>query len=271
MTHKSGLVASRAARRLVELERQEWGREVREAFAHWLDRRPSDDPGCEARVELARALCEWEEPAPELFLRGTRWVQMEAGLEVAGSLRGLCAVGLVRTRSEFGLERAADLLADPKEPARVLAAQAVSESGSVAAAALLRLRLLTGEADTAVILECLTGLFALTPQRALEFVKEYYLASPGSAGWSAAVLAVGESRLPEALAVLIELYPQTVRGPDRRAVLEAMAMLRSAEALEFLLERVERESEAQSRLARQVVEKFWTDEATLARLEGVVR
>lgn len=265
------MVAVRAVRRLMELECQEMGSEVRAAFAHWLSRKSTDDVGCEVRTELCRCLCEWEEPARELFLKGSRWRQVEAGQDVAGNLRGLCAVGLVRTRAEGALERAADLLADPEPAARVWAAQAVSESGSVAAAAVLRLRLLTGEFDTGVILECLSGLFALTPLAALEFVREYYLGDLSGPGWSAAVLSVGESRLPQGLEVLIELYPQAVRAADRRAVLEAIALLRSGGALEFLLELVERESDAQSRLARQVVEKFWTDEATLARLEGIVR
>jgi hypothetical protein len=75
------------------------------------------DPGCRAKVEIARALYELGEDPAAVFPRGVRHRQMEpvfGGREdTAAELRCVCALGLVRLQSPDALVELAELLADP--------------------------------------------------------------------------------------------------------------------------------------------------------------
>lgn len=106
-------------------------------------------------------------------------------------------------------------------------------NGGPAGALLLKLKILTGEPEPDVLAECFSGLLAAAPERSLPmlagFVNSEYIAIA-----EAALLALGSSRLPEALEVLKTKWVQTA-GPLRKTVLLAIGMVRSDAAVEFLL------------------------------------
>jgi HEAT repeat protein len=202
------------------------------------------DPACKALNAIAEALVTLGESAPEAYFAGVRHIQKEGSfgppVDVASKLRGLCARGLVRCAHPDALLEAVTLLADPEVPARVGAVQALADSGSPAAELVLRLKALQGD-DADVMGECFTALLAITPGRSVEFVANF-LNAPSPAVIEAAALALGESRSAKALPLLQEAWNRHPRQALRKTILLAIALLRSDEAVAFLLMRRERDA-----------------------------
>src|SRR5262245_13295365 len=92
------------------------------SFERFLVNPVKTDPGCRAKVEIARALYELGDDPGAVFLRGIRHRQLEpvyGGREdTAPELRALCALGLVRLGHPDAMVELADLLADPEAAAR---------------------------------------------------------------------------------------------------------------------------------------------------------
>jgi HEAT repeat protein len=126
-----------------------------------------------------------------------------------------------------------DLLADPEKAARVGAAQALTYSGTEAAALLLRLKARLGDRESEVIAECLGGILELNPQEGVAFVAEF-LASADEAIQEAALLALGSSRQPAAFEVL-KPFAQRHRGELLEVAHVALALLRLPAATDYLL------------------------------------
>ena len=98
---------------------------------------------------------------------------------------------------------------------------------------LLRLKARVGDREPDVISECLFGLLDGSPKENLPFVAEF-LDSADVATCEAAILALGRSRLPEAVDLLKTCWQQHPIGLNE-AIFVAMAMLRLPAATEFLL------------------------------------
>lgn len=257
LDHKSSAVVKRAAILVFEHKLESLLEEVRESFERFLKLGPGADKGCEAKTALMKAMCELEFREEDLYLRATTLVQKEFAYgappdDVAAELRGLAGIGLVRNYFADVLEVLADLLSDPEARTRSLAAQAILEHGHQAGAALLRLKLRTGEKDSEVLLDCLLGLLLLSPNRGLDFTRDYLDTLEGS-HWEAALLALGQSRSLPALEFLISRYPEQVRPYQKRALLEAVALNRSEEALAFLREQAQSEESS----ATELLKSYW--------------
>lgn len=259
--HASSLVVARAARKVAEHRLLHLKTELVQAFQRLLEAGPSADRGCEAKTALAFSLVELGTGQEALFAQGAVLVQKEAAyggpVDTAAELRGLCGLGLVRCRKVGVLEDLAILLADPEPVARTLAARAVVENGEEQGSALLLLRLLSGEDFPDVVLECMSGLFALCGERAVGYLRRHFLLSPVHEMWPMAVLALGESRSGQALQVLLELYPSTLNSGERKPLLEAIAMTRLGSALDFLRDLSQNEPKAIREEALEVIERFW--------------
>ena len=127
-----------------------------------------------------------------------------------------------------------ELLVDKETTARVAAARVLAASGRAEAEPLLRLKAHLGDEEPEVTTEALAGLLALAPRRSLPFVARF-LESGDGAVVAAAALALGESRLEEAVPLLARRYQ---RGADRRleqTLLIAISMLRREPGLDYLL------------------------------------
>src|SRR5262249_44423168 len=153
-----------------------------------------------------------------VYRAGIAHVQKEPAwgppVDTAPELRGQCALGLVRARDPGASVAAATLLADPEAGARTGAAQALAEVEAGAAVPLLRQRLLTGDAEPAVIAACTATLLAHDPGPTLELCGTY-LASAPDAFAEAVALALGESRLAGALPVL-HRWSEAAARPSRQ-------------------------------------------------------
>jgi len=130
------------------------------------------------------------------------------------------------------------MLVDPEPAARIGAVHALATNGGDAGALALRLKVLTGDSESEVIAECLSGLLASPSASAIAFVARYVAAEEPAIA-EAAILALGASRGPQAFEVLKEKWERTHRGPIKKVLLLALATSRNEDALQFLLKLLE--------------------------------
>jgi hypothetical protein len=270
---KTSHVVAKAAQVTGELGLAVLSDDLAAAFPRFLVAPARSDPGCRAKTEIARALCELGVDPADVLLRGVRHRQLEpvfGGREdTAAELRSLCALGLVRTGHRDAMVALADLLADPEPGARIGAARAIACMGDPAGEALLRLRALAGDADAGVLSECLGALLALAPVRGLEFASRF-LERDDAVVQEAAALALGGSRLPGALPILRAWWERTADGELRRTALLAIAMLRHDDAIAALLAVVGDAPGPDARQALAALGTYRHDDGLRARVDRAV-
>lgn len=243
------LLVARAARVAGDLGKSELADDMLAAFDRLMKDPVETDKGCHGKTEIAKALLTMEHPASGLFLRGLRHVQMEGAyggpIDVAIELRANCAIGLANSGHPHTVIELVPLLLDPGLPVRLAAAQGVAASGQLSAEAVLRFKVMVGDEEPEVLTECLTGLLRLFPERSLEFVAPLL----GGGVRQAAILALGESRLEEAVPLLRAEWERSYDRESRRLVLLALVTSRREPAVDFLLSIVAEADPAAARLA----------------------
>ncbi len=223
------------------------------AYERLCDNPLKRDPACRGKTALVDALQYLDASAGDLYLRAARTVQLEpvygGKQDMAAELRGAAARGLVRMSHPDALEVLAELLADPESNARMAAVRALASHGGAPALPLLRLKALVGDDDPEIVGDCLLALLQISPDGSLDFVERFLDGELAEA----ALLALGQSRTPAALPVLQRYWERTV-DPDRsRTALLSIAMMRSDEAIDWLVARVAREP---GPIARDVIRAF---------------
>ena len=237
-----GIAITQASRMIQKAEIQSLVPDLVAAFERCLIKPETTDPSCLAKKAIAETLYHLEYNKEELFLSGIRHVQREpvwgGRQDTAPALRSVCALGLVRMHYPLVLSELADLLADPEAEARIGAVRAIAYNNNPDAAPLLRLRVQIGD-NLPVFSECLLALLKLTPEPALSLVTRFLTLQPAQSSAaefaSAAALALGEARLPQAFPPLQHWWERSPDPEQRRTALLAIAMLRQNEPLDFLL------------------------------------
>lgn len=239
LASKYPFAVAQAAKIVGEAERYDLIPDLVAAFERCMTKPVETDPGCTAKLKIVDALYRMEYSNEALFLRGIRHIQPEpiwgGSEDTAAALRGTCALGLVRMNYPQVMSELADLLADPKQDARMAAARAIAYSGDLLAGVpLLRLRIQVG--DTAPVLsDCFLALLQLCPESSSLALIRRFLTSDLNEVAEVAVLALGESRLPESFPVLQSWWQQTQIPELRQTALTAIALLRQDDAISFLL------------------------------------
>ena len=135
---------------------------------------PKLDRRCAAVTEIVSALYELDYTEPAPFLKGIKHVQLEASfgppVDEAAKLRAVSAQGLLRTRHQDALSEVLPLLTDCEPAARAGTVRALAANGGEAGVLLLRLKVLSGDAEAAVLGECFAGLLAAAPEKSVGFV-----------------------------------------------------------------------------------------------------
>jgi len=270
---RSNLVVAKAAKIACQARATELVPDLVSAF-HRLMKNPAKlDKGCAATTEVVSALYELDYVEPEVFLLGIHHVQMEGSfgppVDAAAKLRGISAMSLARTSHPVALVEIVSLLVDEWPEARIGAVRALAANGGPAGALLLRLKILTGENEPAVLAECFSGLLAAAPESSLLLIAGF-TDSEDLAVAEAALLALGSSRLPEAFDLLKARWERTAGGSLRRSVLLAIAMIRSDPAIEFLLAQL---AECSASIAKDVIAAlafFRSNDKVRGRVESVV-
>jgi hypothetical protein len=230
---KHSLVAAKAARMIGEAERRDLAESVATALGKLLTAPAAADKGCSAKIAMARALNKLEYDDAGLFLKGMKHIQLEpvwgGSEDTAADLRAVCAMGLAGSTYFHKLREIVWLMADKEWPARCGAIRAIAACGGDSAALLLRLKALTGDKVDEVMSDCYTALLAVEGASAVPLVVSL---APRS---EAATLALGASRLAEAIEALKELFSRTADPESRRSILLSLATARTESAIEFLI------------------------------------
>ena len=102
-------------------------------FEKWLDTKASLDPGCTAKIGLAKALVALEASSLEPLPKGLTLVQKEASygppIDTAAELRGICCIGLVRCGAQMYFRVSQNSWLNPEPMTRYQAARAAAETG----------------------------------------------------------------------------------------------------------------------------------------------
>jgi hypothetical protein len=242
LRNRSNLIVSKAAKVVGELQLKALIPDLVAAFSKLMKDGPRLDKRCAAVTEIVSALYELNYQEPEPYLAGLKHVQMEASfgppVDEAAKLRAVSAQGLVRTRHPDALTEVTQLLADREPAARLGAVRALAVNGGEAGILLLKLKVLTGDDEPAVLGECFSGLLEASPAKSVPFVAKYIDSADGDLA-QAAMLALGESRLLAGFEVLREKWARTIAMPVPRVLLSAMAASKLDEAIAFLVSLVE--------------------------------
>jgi len=272
LRHKSNHVIAAAADTAGRMELASFCPELVQAFLELMKKPAVRDQGCKALISIAKALAAMDRQAPQVYFAGIRHVQKEGSfgppVDVAAPLRGVCAQGLVRINHPDALLECVTLLADPEIEARAGAVRALGESGQSEGMLLLRLKALLGD-DGEIMSECFAALLRLAPAPSLEFVSGFLKSSSEEVADGAA-LALGESQIPAAFGKLRECWEQSARPSLRRTLLLALAMLRQDEALEFLMKRLEEDTERVAVDALAALVLYARDDSVRGRIDKIL-
>jgi HEAT repeat protein len=264
---KSTVVAARAAEIAARAGLERLEPALLEAFDRFMH---ETDKGCIAKTAIARALLELESRAELTLLRGARHVQMEPAFpraaDVAAELRAACAVALVNMRSRQAINVLVHHLADKEPFVRSAAVRTLAAHGGDAAEALVRYKLLVGDDDFAVVADCFPAAVALA--RSTEPV-EAFLDSPDDALREAAILAVGESRLPRAFDSLRDRWDVEVDSGMRKLLATSIALTRQPAAVAFLVQQAEQGDSAAASAAIEALAMYRSDESVRAKLAEI--
>jgi HEAT repeat protein len=264
----SGVLVERAASLIGELKVSGFAAELAAAFERMM---AAQDPGCAAKIAVAKALQETDagDVAEPVYRRGLRVRQREGSIDVAGALRGYCALGLLSLRTRDALVELADLLADPEPAARTAAVRGLASTGREEAGLLIRLRLLIGEPSPDVLTEALVALLRLDGDRSLPFASRFLDHESPDVRDSAA-LALGESRHPGALALLRLAYQRERDDQTRKTILLATGLLRGPEPAEWLTAVVENGPPAEALAALQSLRVRRRESGLADRIRAIV-
>jgi HEAT repeat protein len=269
---RSNLVVAAAAAIAGENSLVELARDLEAAFDRFMLNPLKDDKLCRAKIAVVQALDGMEHQSPEVFQKAASHVQLEpvwGGTEdSAPPLRAAAIIALSRIEGTRSLPRLVDALIDPAKDVRIAAALALWAFGTESAGLILRLKARVGDSDPDVLSECLCGLLTVDPRENLAFVSEFL--DPHGAACEAAILALGKSRLPEALDPLKTCWQQCHSPTLRQQILLAIAILRRPSAIDFLMELVASESESTAIAALSALKIYKHDPNLRERIAKLV-
>ncbi len=270
---RSNLVVAAAAAIVGENALVELANELEAAFDRFMANPLKDDKLCRAKIAVVQALDKMEHPKPGIFLKASRHVQLEpvwGGTEdSAPPLRAAAIVALARVEGSNALPLLVDAIVDPAKDVRIAAALGLGVVGTESAGLVLRLKVRLGDKDPDVLSECLGALLMVDPRVNLPVVTEF-LDPSDPAACEAAAMALGKSRLPEALDPLKECWHQSHSDELSPHILLAIAILRRPAANDFLMELVASEPEPSAIAAVSALKIFKYDPHLLERLARLV-
>lgn len=269
LTDPNGYLVGEAARIATDLELRELIPDLAAACTRLIAAPMTADKGCHGKKLLVQALIAFDAATPEVYLAGLRHVQKEPAfgppIDTASTLRGLCAHALVRMDHRDAALEVAPLLMDPEPDTRSAAADALAATGEEVCAAILHVKTMAGDKEPDVLGACYRGMLALSPRRYLRVVATALKEEEQES----AAIALGESRLPEALPALQEAL-QGAGGSLQNTVLLGIALLRSEEANAYLVRLVKEAPEGRAAAAVEALALHRHDEKLAAQVRSAV-
>jgi hypothetical protein len=268
------LLAARAAEQCGERLLYALEADLIAAYQRLLDRPVKVDPNCIVKAAIARALVALDCQDVDFYLAGIAYRQLEpvwgGSLDTAVDIRVSCAMGLAATAYPRALVELVTLLYDPEPNARSGAARAIACTEPLAAEAVLRAKALSGDAEPAVIGECLAGLLQVAPEDAPGFV-DRFLDHAEPELRELAALALGASGLAAALELLCARWEaQPLKQEADRVLLRAAVLHRSEPAFDWLIDVVRDCDRASAELVVRELALYRGNVRLRERLEAAV-
>ncbi len=271
---RSNLVVAAAAAIAGDNALVDAAKDLEVAFDRFLTNPLKQDKLCRAKIAIVQALDKMECQHSDVFRSGGAYVQLEpawGGTEdSAPPLRTAAVLALARVEGPGSLPLLVDSMADPAKDVRFAAASALGAVGTESAGLVLRLKVRVGDSDPDVLSECLGSLLTIDAEENLELVAEF-LEPNDTARCEAAALALGRSRLPEALGPLKGCWPRCHSPELRQQILLAIAILRQPCATDYLIELVSSESEPTALAALSALRIFKSDPRLRDRIARLVQ
>jgi HEAT repeat protein len=256
LNDKHFLVVARAATLAGDRLLHELRGDLVYAYTRFLTEPVKRDPGCKAKQAIVRALVTLECQDRDFYRAGLTYRQLEPAwgrpTDTATDVRCSCAMGLAAAGPERAVAELTGLLTDPEAVVRIGAARAISCGNPQEAEAVLRFKVQIGDAEPDVIGECFSALLIIEPEHSLPFVSGY-LRHEDEALREFAALALGESRLADALTQLRAAWEDAVGTGTRGALIRAAALHRSEAAFDWLLDIIAGGSSAQAQAAEEAL------------------
>jgi HEAT repeat protein len=219
--------------------------------SRFLEDGPEIDRTCAAKRAIARALYDLDYDSAAFWHRYLNLRQLDPGyggpVDSAVDVRCTCALGLVASGDPRAVLSLLELLHDSEWQARLGAVKALELVQPFHAEIVLRHKILEGDEEPEVIAQCFSSLAKAAPEESVEFIASFLRGGDHSAREGAA-LALGESRLDEALELLIGASDELLFPSE--AMLEtfyrAIALQRNDRAYAYLLDKIATGSEREA-------------------------
>ena len=266
----SGIAIAAVAKLVAEHRLDVLAPELVAAFESLVDAKR--DPGCRGKSAIARALHELDHWDDRVFVAGLSVVQQEGMKpydDTAAELRGICGLAHAHFARHDALDVLARLLADRERIVREAAAQGIADTGRPDGTALLRFKLLVGDAEPEVLAACFAALFQLARDASIEFALGVLAAHDDRA--EAAVLALGGARASEVVERLIGWCDDARPEQRHRVGYLALALLRCDPANAHLLDAIRTRSRGDALGAARALATFKDDASIAGQIREAAR
>jgi HEAT repeat protein len=242
LKEKSNFLVAKAAEWSAEQLAYDLIADLTAAFERFMHDALSTDKTCAAKRAIARALYDLEYDNAAFYRNHLSYHQMEpvwgGSVDTAVDLRCTCALGLVASNDPRAVLGIVELLHDTEYQARLGAVKAIELILPFHAEMILRHKILQGDTEPEVIAQCFSSLIKSAPEESLEFIS-VFLTHDEDVLRESAALALGESRLDEALEVLIETSDNLLNVDALiPSFYRAIALQRKDKAYEYLLDKI---------------------------------
>lgn len=212
------------------------------AFERFMLEPLSTDKTCAAKRAIARALYDLEYDNSAFFRRHLSYRQMEpvygGHVDTAIDLRCTCALGLVASNDPRAVLWLLELLHDSEYQARLGALRALELVQPFHAELVLRHKILQGDEEPEVIAQSFSSLVKAAAEDSLPFIARF-LDGDNDVMRESAALALGESRLDDALQLLIHAANQlSPFDALTQSMYRAIALQRKDAAYQYLLDKI---------------------------------
>lgn len=239
---RSIFLASELAERM---EGRSFFDELLDAYSGLLKKPVKSDPGCDAKTAIVSALSKSGFDNEDFYLEAIKYRQLEpvrgGSSDTAATLRVLAGFALTDINRIRAVEPLVELLLDSEKTARAGAARALATCGEEVAKHLLRMKLEFGDPEAEVVGEVCAAYLAMTHEAGLALACRF-LRSESMDHRMEAMLAIGESRMIEALEPLRRHIVRIDDREEARIALTAIALIQHMDSTQYLLDALKPES-----------------------------